>query len=624
MVFHRLHRIAFVRFFLCVARSEPWRPRELGAAAGAILLLDGPDQSRGIYVPDASVRIQGGPTGLRQVNGPLCIVYDVSCKAWVLQFQGADAAGAACETLLRSEDFQPGQPEVNSVWHGLKGKAALEEVEIDLKLRLVPRVGETWTGGNPDCWHEAMTFQLCCNAIFGPRGFDLCWEDGGEELTFSRCCRATKPLPSQPAEASLARARVPCVPPYCDFGCLGPPPSAYEAPRDFGPWPPPLDCPSKSTEGATVRFRTIGFGIPEEEIVGCVPEKVWATPLVVPYRPETYVFHPEVDDEMEYKRMYRSSWFCFSPRKAGWEALRHYEVLASGCLLLMPLVGCPSRTLGLLPKDLLLRAWDLLGVNRSERHVHWNPLAGEIWDVPALNLTSIDQQSYVALAAEVLHFTRQRLTTARIASYVLESTGNAAARTALYVAECGYGNFLCYTMLHGFRQKLGAGLVDIPYEEYMYAYPSNHSLRTDFTRRAVCPTGADCWNTYMGKVNRFQVGQSAPVYGLGYSYAHRMPQLPNVERSLGSVLRNIAARQYDVIIFGQTSSGDPCAYSPTRLPPRMCKRIMKAALQHYPPQAVYFLDGEQAPWLAEESWRVREMAEHGHYFVLNLPDECPP
>lgn len=60
--------------------------------------------------------------------------------------------------------------------------------------------------------------------------------------------------------------------------------------------------------------------------------------------------------EDEYLQGYRRSYFAETRKKGGWDCLRHYEIMAAGCIPFFEnLENCPSRTLVTLPKDLLIR-----------------------------------------------------------------------------------------------------------------------------------------------------------------------------------------------------------------------------------------------------------------------------
>jgi hypothetical protein len=94
----------------------------------------------------------------------------------------------------------------------------------------------------------------------------------------------------------------------------------------------------------------INFGIPKDLVVGDIPGKKrdWAT--VQPGKPETYVF----DRESDYFDDYQRSKYGLTVKKAGWDCLRHYEILMNGCLTFFPgIESCPDLTMSTFPKTII-------------------------------------------------------------------------------------------------------------------------------------------------------------------------------------------------------------------------------------------------------------------------------
>ncbi len=97
----------------------------------------------------------------------------------------------------------------------------------------------------------------------------------------------------------------------------------------------------------------IHFAIPSDAVRKGVPPKTKALATVIPGRPETYVFA----DEQSYYQDYATSIAALTTKKAGWDCLRHYEILANGCVpLFLDVDRCPSHTMISLPKRFLRRA----------------------------------------------------------------------------------------------------------------------------------------------------------------------------------------------------------------------------------------------------------------------------
>jgi hypothetical protein len=82
-------------------------------------------------------------------------------------------------------------------------------------------------------------------------------------------------------------------------------------------------------------------------------------------------------------------------KKAGWDALRHYEILGNYCLpYFVGLEECPKDTLFNFPKELILEGMNLAN--------------------------SFDEQKYFCILNEVFEYTKNNLTTKNIAKYILE------------------------------------------------------------------------------------------------------------------------------------------------------------------------------------------------------------
>ena len=81
-------------------------------------------------------------------------------------------------------------------------------------------------------------------------------------------------------------------------------------------------------------------------------------------------------------------------KKAGWDCMRHYEILGNYCMpYFVGLEDCPEGTLVNLPKDLLLEGRELTN--------------------------NFDEQKYFTILDEMFKHTKENLTTKNIANYIL-------------------------------------------------------------------------------------------------------------------------------------------------------------------------------------------------------------
>jgi hypothetical protein len=144
----------------------------------------------------------------------------------------------------------------------------------------------------------------------------------------------------------------------------------------------------------------IQFAIPAEKIQP--PEK--KIRLMAPLDPvdtRTYIYN----DEASYYGDYRASMFGKTMKKAGWDCLRHYEIMACYCLpYFVNLEHCPATIMTKLPKEELLVAKTMLEYRNGEL---FHSSAGEyLWE---------------SLMYNAFEKFKQHLTTAALATYVLDT-----------------------------------------------------------------------------------------------------------------------------------------------------------------------------------------------------------
>jgi len=155
--------------------------------------------------------------------------------------------------------------------------------------------------------------------------------------------------------------------------------------------------------------RPIQFAIPEERIATVSKQKVKVQAFVDPRDTRTYIYH----DEADYYGDYAESLFGVTTKKAGWDCLRHYEIMANQCIPhFLDLESCPRTTMMFLPKYELLVARNLLA-SRG----------------PAFFATREGLDNWSALHQRIDLAFRRHCTTRALARYVLESVSILARRS---------------------------------------------------------------------------------------------------------------------------------------------------------------------------------------------------
>jgi hypothetical protein len=135
----------------------------------------------------------------------------------------------------------------------------------------------------------------------------------------------------------------------------------------------------------------ITFGIPTIKLATPNKNKIQEYATCIPGQPETYIFKLE----QPYYEDYQKSFYGVTMKKAGWDCMRHYEILGNYCIpYFVGLENCPKNTLANLPKELLLEGREL-----------------------AFNF---DEQKYFNILDELFNYTKNNLTTKYLAKYVIE------------------------------------------------------------------------------------------------------------------------------------------------------------------------------------------------------------
>lgn len=114
---------------------------------------------------------------------------------------------------------------------------------------------------------------------------------------------------------------------------------------------------------------------------------------VIPGKLETYIFK-ENEEDLYYKD-YQESFYGLTMKKAGWDCMRHYEILANHCIpYFADLDSCPPRIMSHLPKDLIKEGMSL----RDQ--------------------APFPEEKYYKICDQLFEYTKENLTTKKMAEYV--------------------------------------------------------------------------------------------------------------------------------------------------------------------------------------------------------------
>jgi hypothetical protein len=252
------------------------------------------------------------------------------------------------------------------------------------------------------------------------------------------------------------------------------------------------------------------YCIPDEFIVNAVPEKTQVQSFVVP--DTKYSFG--LGEQHLYYDEYRRSRFAVTRKKGGWDCMRHYEILANGCIPIFEnLEDCPHFTLTTFPKELVLKA--------NRELLPWNDAY-----IPKYN----------EIVKQLLDHCRKHCSVSARTDFFLSQFPG--AKKVLMMSGPSNTNYLRETLGIGLRRKLGTAFVDYPKIDTLY----------DTTSMA-------------GQI------------GNGFSYGGLLPDIP-INRN--DMIARIRAHEFDVIIYGKVGYAEsgtgnldrlsvPMNYRPTEI-----------------------------------------------------------
>lgn len=241
------------------------------------------------------------------------------------------------------------------------------------------------------------------------------------------------------------------------------------------------------------------FSIPEIKIVSRIPSKDKDFAHIIPGDLKTYIYSNEAD----YYRDYQRSYFAVTKRKGGWDCMRHYEILANGCIpYFIDLDKTSDDLMPFLPKELIREAMHLEGVSYL-----------------GIDHSKFDEKRYFELLGQILQHTKKFLSTRAMAQYVLDTIKYQGSGNILYLSKEVLPDYLRETTLIGLKEIFGARVTDYPKIDYLYT-------------------------SYAGNIKS--------LYGKGMSYTRILDDVPVGRNNIEQRIQN---KEFDLIIYGSIHRG---------------------------------------------------------------------
>lgn len=193
----------------------------------------------------------------------------------------------------------------------------------------------------------------------------------------------------------------------------------------------------------------ISFSIPSEKIVDKVPVKNKLIAHIIPGKLSTYIY----ENEKDYYKDYQNSYFAHTKKKAGYDCMRHLEILANGCIPIFENIeSIPKNTMTHYPIDLL-------------KHIYEEDL-----------INNFDKVKYDYYANKLLEWTKINLTCVSMAKYILRKTNHEHIQNILFISEGNVDYLRCLTLI-GFKKIFGKKCHDYPKVKHIYTDYSENTKK---------------------------------------------------------------------------------------------------------------------------------------------------
>ena len=298
----------------------------------------------------------------------------------------------------------------------------------------------------------------------------------------------------------------------------------------------------------------LSYCIPDECIVNAedvIDKKHIVIADIIPGEQLTYRFGPEQEDE--YNEAYQESLFAFTRKKGGWDCLRHYEILANGCIpIFKELSSCPGDILASFPKELVIEANQKLLPWKKEYKPFYN--------------------EYLT---KMVQYTRENCSVSAAAKYFLEKLGNIQPQKVLLIMGNIGVNYTRETFWIGMKryiQSIGGVAVEYPKIDFLY---ENYG------------------------------GNKKNLYGNGFTYAYRLKDDYNMTHE--EIVEKIENKYWDLIIYGKVGPDEGHEGSWPHMP------LWDYVFKRYNKNEIVFLyGGDECIDLTYDNRYKTHIMNHGH------------
>lgn len=303
------------------------------------------------------------------------------------------------------------------------------------------------------------------------------------------------------------------------------------------------------------------YCIPDDYVVDkdVLNFKTAAVAALVPGKLDTYKFNST--QEKEYHKMYQSSLFAITTKKGGWDCLRHYEIIANGCIpIFKNLDNCPSTCLFTYPKELIKEA--------NSKLLPWNYNNKPIYD------------SYVK---KLLVHTKKYCSSSANVDYLLNKINMKPNNVLLITGDVGV-NYTRETFWIGMKryiQNINGVAVEYPKINYLY---------DDF------------------------IGDKSKLHGNGFVYTCKLKDDHNFTDI--EITEKIKSKFFDLIVYGKVGPDE--GYQGTHPNMPLWEIVSNSYTKN---EIVYLYGGDECIDLTSNnkySQHILQHSQHANCFVREL------
>jgi FkbM family methyltransferase len=247
---------------------------------------------------------------------------------------------------------------------------------------------------------------------------------------------------------------------------------------------------------------------------------------IVPGDSQTYTYSR---NEKAYHEGYARSLYAITMRKAGWETMRHYEIIADGCVpYFVDIDYLPPNTMSLFPRELVRALMNLPGVEVDWSVDERRDRSNAIIHRTALMPTLFPARTYEVLARSLNDYARRYMSSTAVFRAAVEVAGLQDVKSVLFIrnstiARDGGTRADYHEMLAIIGVKLQLGVKAVVFPDIPFLYD-------DYPLEKECGWG-NC-----------------------FSYGRRIDSKLRAPANATPLAHMVAEKQFDVIIYGEQNS----------------------------------------------------------------------